>query len=320
LLKILIWVAVFSGVWTAAGPMDQWRDDPDDYRNLGSIIAISTESDRFPLRAILSQKPAPLIVDLHQWNSGEKTSFGNDFRLDTAVNVRGWNYVRPFLGSNRTPDGCCSVQQLDRVAEAISYAKKNGAVDVDEVFIVGASGGGYIGLCAMMQGDLDVAAYDLWVPISDIAVWHDQTRGTRYASDVRSCTGSSDILDLAEARRRSPLFMPVPDTLPKVTIRAGINDGWFGAVPITHSIRMFNKLASALGFGEAVVDDAAILRLLETRGEVGFLSNAGQYQIHLSSQAGPVRLELFEGGHEGFSSEVLNDIVDFLGTQPEPEG
>ena len=295
-----------------------WQDNPEDYRLLGQGHRLQGAGGSFALRHFGSSDAQPLVIDLHQWNSGANTSFGDDYRLDLAVLVRGWNYVRPFLGNNRTPEGCCSPLLLERIDAAIAFAKENGNVDEDAIYVVGASGGGYLGLCVLMQGQPEVDAYNLWVPIADLAAWHDQTRGTRYAQDIMACTSSADRLDVAEAKRRSPLFMEFPQTIPDVQIYAGINDGWFGAVPITHSIRMFNRLATGMGDYEAVVDDATVLELLETRGEVAFVDAAATVlpTQHFATTSGPVELNIVEGAHFGSSAQVLADI-DALRLDPE---
>jgi hypothetical protein len=274
------------------------------------VTNLASEDDEFPLRFFSSTEPMPLVVDLHQWSSNHNGSFGNDKRLDLTLLGRNWNYVRPNLGSNRTPEGCCSPLAIGRLKTAIAFAKENGNVLDDQVYIVGASGGGYLALCGLMNDIEGVAGYDIWVPISDLAAWHDQTRGTAYAESVRACTGSPEQLDIAEAHRRSPLFMSAPSHIPPTRIYTGIRDGWQGTVPISQSVRMYNRLAADMGSPQNAISDAQLLDLLENRGEPGFLPGDGSFFRHEEWTTGNVTLTIFEGTHEGFTSVALDDIEE----------
>ena len=291
--------------------------------DVAPVVGLDAGGDRYNVRFAPAAKVAPLVVDLHQWSADHRGSFGNDFDLDLAVTVLGWNYLRPHLGSNRTEAGCCSDHALERLTVAIDHALSSGMVDAQQIFIVGASGGGYAGLCALMNEQPHVAAYNLWVPISDLEAWHSQQRNSNYGRDIRACTASGETLDVAEARRRSPLYMSAPSHLPPTRIYTGIMDGWNGSVPITHSIRMFNRLADETGHADAAFSDGEILTLLEDRGTTlnPQLSPAGAdgLPVHLTRTAGNLELIVFEGAHQGNTATVLRDLMklheDYLSAQ-----
>jgi hypothetical protein len=310
------------------GGSSQRSDVVQGISGVAPVVALNAGEDRYNVRFAAAPEVAPLVVDLHQWSADHRGSFGNDFDLDLAVTVMGWNYLRPNLGSNRTEAGCCSAQAMERLTVAIDHALSSGMVDREQIFIVGASGGGYAGLCALMNGQPHIAAYNLWVPISDLEAWHSQQRHSSYGRDIRACTASGDSLDVAEARRRSPLYMSVPAELPPTRIYTGIMDGWNGSVPITHSIRMFNRLADVTGHAEMVLNDREILTLLEDRGTAPNpqLPPAGAdgLPVHLTRTAGNLELIVFEGAHQGNSATVLRDLMalhaNYLDARPSGTG
>lgn len=274
------------------------------------IVVVGDQRARY----ISASSPAPLVVDVHQWSQNHNGSFGNDRPLADAAREKGWNYIRPELtGPNNTPEGCCSETVMLLLEEAVDYALEHGEVDETRIYLVGASGGGYTGLCALMDGRFDFAAYNLWVPISDLEAWHRLHTNASYGADVRACTASDGDLDAAEARRRSPLFMNAPDnlSLPMINIYAGVEDGWKGSVPITHSINMFNRLAGDLGHADARVSADQTLRLLELQARPGdYASLHAGRGVLLRSEAANVSLTIFDGVHEGLTEQVIFDLAE----------
>lgn len=239
---------------------------------------------------------APLIVDLHPWSSNLGTPSGDDgARLDELAWRHGWNYIRPTLtGPNRTPAACCSQPVIDAIDAAIAYARAHARVS--RVHLIGGSGGGYTALCGALSGRLNgIADVQAWVPVTDLAAWYGQRPGASYERDIRACTGSGKTLDVAEARRRSPLWMPRPSSLPPIHLFAGVHDGTSrGVVPISHAVRMYDRLAGT------PVPDAVLLRLMETRR--GPQSDTGRSlqgrRVHLFARSPGVDVTVFEGAHE----------------------
>ena len=59
---------------------------------------------------------------------------------------------------------------------------------LEEVHIIGVSGGGFATLAAFMNIEYPVKSFSAWVPISDIEAWYWECvgRGSRYAEDILS--------------------------------------------------------------------------------------------------------------------------------------
>ena len=255
--------------------------------------------------------PAPLIVDLHYWSADQRGYSGDDARLDTLVAERGWNFIRPALaGPNNTPEACCSDGVIAAVNSAIAYAKAHGPVT--EVYIVGGSGGGYTTLCAAMSQKVAARAFYAWAPITDLVAWHAEHAGDKYGRDVLQCTASRGAaINVDEARRRSPMYMPLPDTLPNLHIYAGIQDGSGprGTVPPAHSTRFFNRIAASQHQSPISFETVETM-VVDRRGpdsSAGAL--VGDRAVHLHRQAGPVDLVIFEGGHEVLARPTVESIV-----------
>ncbi|MBY9062284.1 prolyl oligopeptidase family serine peptidase [Sphingomonas yunnanensis] len=257
-------------------------------------------------------KRAPLVIDLHQWSEDQSGTLGDDARLDKLVTAKGWNYIRPALaGPNNKPSACCSPAIIDGIKAAISYAVQHGKVDQRAIYIVGESGGAYTALCGAQSGALPIRAYYAWVPITDLTGWHSVHRDDHYGDDVMACTGSHGSLNTAEARRRSPLFMPLPQKMPALHIFHGIRDGMTTSVSPEHSIRYFNRIATERGFSSAVIEPEVERDVLYSRTgpEEGSGRTVGGRAVHLFRKAGNTTLTIFEGKHEGLMKPTMRDLA-----------
>ncbi|HBR99120.1 MAG TPA: peptidase [Gammaproteobacteria bacterium] len=244
--------------------------------------------------------PKPLVVSLHTW-SGDYTQHDP---LAPLIQQAGWNYIHPNAqGPNNTPNACLSDRVIHDIDDAIQFALDQGHVDAKNIFVVGASGGGYTALGAYLRSRHTVRAYLAWVPISNLLAWFHQApyHNEQYANDILACTDSRNgTLNEDEAKRRSPLYWPLPDKLPqRIELYAGIDDGHTGAVPISHTINFYNRIAGALGHDQNRVTEAAATQLL-TRAidrtlTVGVLGDRG---VFYQQDTGPVSLSIFDGGHE----------------------
>lgn len=261
-----------------------------------------------------SEASAPLIVDLHQWSEDEGGYAGNDEPLDKLVKAKGWNFIRPALaGPNRNPKACCSAAVIDGVAAAIEYAKAKGHVDTRLIYVVGVSGGGYTTLCAAASGKISARAYYAWASITDLEAWYNSHKADRYGSDVMQCTGSNGSLNIAEAHRRSPYYMPLSQK--PVHIFAGVHDGFTGSVLSSQSMKMFNRYAVAYDPRQSVAPQE-LERLLEARVGPDTLTKSaiGGRNIHLERHAGPASLVVFEGGHEMLARPMVDQIAADVAT------
>ncbi len=253
-----------------------------------------------------SREPKPLVVSLHTWSYNWEQA---DSLAELARQLD-WNVIHPdFRGPNRSVDACLSRKALLDIDDAIDYALAHARVDTENIFVAGVSGGGYATLGAYMALQHRVRAFLAWAAISDLEAWYYQSvaRGRRYAQDVLRCTGSGEQLDFRVARQRSPLYWPMPRRREsRLEIYAGIRDGYTGSVPISHSILFFNRLARELRRPERQFTQSEIVGLL-TRGfppRPDSLRIQGRL-VYVTRVAGPIRLTIFEGGHEMLASFCL---------------
>ena len=171
------------------------------------------------------------------------------------------------------------------------------------------------------------AGLSLWVPLTDLARWHDEDKAAdgRYYRDVEACCGGPPGPDTAaEYRTRSPPLDKLPAAVAGVPIdlNAGVRDGHVGAVPIGHTLRAFNALAEANSVDGGA--EMADVRFDET--QITELENLGRgldYQcvtdaygkprmmegrargVLLRREKGEVRVTVFAGGHEGDPAAAL---------------
>ena len=258
----------------------------------------------------------PLLVSIHQW-SADYTNFRNS--MAEQAKAENWNYIFPDVrGANNHPKACGSDYVIADIDQTIEWAVKHLSVDTSRIYIVGASGGGYHALCHFMKSRYPVKAYSVWVPITDLNSWYHESlsRKNKYAQDIEKCI-CNDCPEFRKemAEARSPLYWQTPkDKLTSTTIHiyAGIHDGYTGAVPITHSIRFYNKVINDIG----IEDNGHISRdetewMLTTRKAPYFSRHKiGERDVLYSKNTGNISLTLFEGGHEILADEVIGQLKD----------
>lgn len=266
-------------------------------------VEIVSTLDGVPQQAIYyspkADMPAPLVVCLHSW-SGD---YAQEDPLVEKSAAAGWNYIHPdFRGPNNNQDACLSDKVIADIDDAIQFALDNGPVDRNAVFIVGASGGGHATLGIYLRTRHKVRMFLSWVPISDLAAWYweSKSRANKYAEDIVHCTSPAGVFSEADAWKRSPLHWPVPpDISGRLEIYAGINDGYTGSVPVSHSLFFFNKIADHFGGTDARVPDTDIIRLL-ARGvspDPALEAIEGRPVLY-RKEIPQVAVTIFEGGHE----------------------
>ena len=261
-----------------------------------------------------SGSPQPLIISLHTW-SGDYTQKDD---LAVLCQQRNINYIHPdFRGANKTSSACCSALALSDIDDAITFARQQGQVDTSKIYVVGVSGGGYATLSTFMQSKQPIQKFSAWASITDLEAWYHESRirKYRYADDILACTDSKEDLNTENARRRSPLYLPTPVGKVATTqlhIFAGIYDGIQGSVPITHSIKFYNKLLRDLSVKDKskYVSDQEKLNLLEYRRPLGNLGSIADRKICLQKEYGTLRLTIFEGNHEMLTEYALNQLLN----------
>ncbi len=264
-----------------------------------------------------SSKPMPLVVELHSWSNSADSQ--KDILAEQA-HSKNWNYVLPnFRGVNNHPKACCSDFVISDIDEAIDWALKNLNVDKKKIYVVGNSGGGYATMAMYMKSRHNIQAFSAWSSISDLTTWYQESveRKNKYAAEIIQCTNANGIFDMQKAKERSPLFWETPIKKRKsstLQIYAGIHDGYTGSVPISHSIRFYNKLL--LDTKESNLDYFVSTEeskiLLETQS---FLTKIPQKMIDnraiiYQKSSKNITLTIFEGTHEILKNVALDLIVN----------
>lgn len=255
----------------------------------------------------------PLIVSLHTW-SGD---YSQKDDLAKPCQQKELNYIHPnFRGANWTNNACCSDLAMNDIDEAISYAIEHSNVDMDKIYVIGVSGGGYATLSTFMKSKHKIRKFSAWASISDLVAWHHESsiRKNKYAEHIMDCTSSEKLLNIENAKSRSPMYWETPLeklTSSELAIYAGVNDGIEGSVPIGHSINFYNKLLTDIGESEAskYVSDKEHLSLLEFRKPLGEYGNISDRKICLKKEGGNLSLTIFEGNHEMLTAFALEELL-----------
>ncbi|MEW4490083.1 prolyl oligopeptidase family serine peptidase [Thalassoglobus sp. JC818] len=262
-----------------------------------------------PEKTASDQKSLPLLVLLHTW-SGDYHQKGH---IEVAVeecSSRGWALIHPnFRGANTGPEACGSELAVQDVIDAVDWMIKEHEIDADRVYLTGVSGGGHLSMLMAGRHPEYWAGVSAWVGIWDLANWHQetQTAGLKYSKELESVTGGSpgesEEID-SEYRNRSPKVWLDNAVKVPLDIQAGIHDGHTGSVPISHSISAFNQVASQSGFSDEVVPEALMSHMVREQSVPATelfrgMQEPRSHGILFRRTAGPTRLTIFEGGHEG---------------------
>lgn len=307
---IILGIFVFQFSSLKDANVVEWNKDIKD-------IEISSSKDKSTQKAYFysSKETKPLIVSLHQWSATYDKN--HDPISDMAIKEE-WNYIRPdFRGKNNNPDACGSELVISDLDDAIRYAIDNGNVDTNQIHIIGASGGGHAALMHLMKSNIDITSYSVWVPITDFVAWYSESkiRDKSYKNDILACTNSKENLNVDEAKARSPLYLETPnqklnDT--KVQIFAGVNDGYDGAVPISHSINFYNKLVDDLLLSDdnKVPSDISEELLYTQQISETTDEKLGERAVLYKKETGNISLVIFDGGHEILDDEAFKLILN----------
>lgn len=259
----------------ATTPADRTGVDGGGWRELATASSIdgTLQPSRLWLPPPSSQAdapkgaPLPLVLHLHTWSAAhhhEQFLVGKR-GLVVGCEARGWAILVPnFRGRNNKPEACCSplatADIYDALATVAAELEADGGGGLGPVFIHGVSGGGHMGLHLLIDNPTRWAALSLWVPITDLARWHDEDEAAddgRYWRDVEACCGGPPGPGTEEEYcKRSPLWRlssPSVAGVP-VDLNAGVRDGHAGAVPIGHTLRAFDALAEANGVAGRYVE------------------------------------------------------------------
>jgi poly(3-hydroxybutyrate) depolymerase len=251
--------------------------------------------------------PVPLLVALHTWSA----AYNQSISYLPAARQRGWAMVAPdFRGPNVRPQACASELAIQDVLDAVAYARQHARVDPSRIYLIGGSGGGHMSLMMAAKAPQVWAGVSAWVPIADLAAWHAESvkAKRRYAQMIEMCCGGPPGPNTdTQYRARSPLFFLADAKGVAIDVNAGIHDGHNGSVPISHTLRAFNVLAEANGLKDRQVsedDIASMLRQQPVPGQ-GQADPERQKAVLFRRIAGPVRVTIFEGGHDQETTAAL---------------
>jgi len=289
----------------------------NDWAGFGKDSVISSLDgyiNRFYYYKATSKEKKPLIVSIHQW-SADYQNFKNS--MAPEAKQEDWNYIFPDVrGPNNHPKACGSDYLVNDIDQAIEWAVTHLPVDPSAIYIVGASGGGYNALCHFMKSRYPVKAYSVWVPITDLDSWYYESlsRKNKYAKDIVSCLcDSCREYNKEKARERSPLYLETPKDKLETTrlhIYAGVHDGYTGAVPVSHSLRFYNKLLTDWGVDtKAQITSEEMVWILTARS-APYLSKykIGEREVLYNKSIGNLSISIFEGGHEILVDEVIPEL------------
>lgn len=244
---------------------------------------------------------------MHTWG-------GDYLQQDSIVYLaieKDFNYIHPnFRGKNNTKDACCSNKAITDIDDAIDYMITYNKANPKEIYVIGASGGGYATLCSYMKSKFSAKKYAAWAPIADLESWYSYLKQSKYdfEDDILNCIPNNDF------KSRSPLFWKRDSDKSnesKLHIFAGIRDGLDGSVPFIQSINFFNKMTldeggSTIGFS---ISDEEI-SLLEQQKQVEIKDERINGRlVYLKKQTPSLGITIFEGGHEILLPYAFNELI-----------
>ncbi len=133
-------------------------------------------------------------------------------------------------------------------------------------------------------------------------------------ASLGAAPGTSQEIDL-EYKDRSPIFhLHKIGKLP-IDLNAGVNDGHSGSVPIYHSMKAYNVIATANNGKPVPEIEMEQLwkrqKLSSPTASDNIEDKTYSRKIHLRRNTGPARITIFEGGHESLPEAAC----EWLGKQ-----
>lgn len=286
----------------------------------------TSPADGSPQKTLLyvppGDEPVPLLVAFHTWSG--------DYRQDESPYAawciaRGWAFLHPDLrGPANRPEAAGSDAAIADLREAIAVLRQRRAIDGDRIYAVGVSGGGMMALVAATRLPDIWAAASAWVPVTDLARWHadSKARKNKYAGEIEKVCGgppghSAQVDAVYAARSVERLLAAGPPSCP-LDINTGIHDGYTGSVPVGHAVRAFNAVATTADrVPDAVID---VMEKTRTVPEGWRCATAdplyASRPVLLCTTSGPARLTIFDGGHEILHEAALTWLEAQVRAQP----
>ena len=182
-----------------------------------------------------SREKRPLLVGLHTWSYDRFNQINNMLPFCRKYD---FNLLLPeFRGANLSTnpickEACGSILAKQDIKDAIDHLVKNDEVDKDNIFLLGASGGGHMALLMAGMCPEYFKAIGTFVPITDLIKW--AAENSHYAPHVMACCVSED-----EMLKRSPITYL--DTIAKSNLKI-FHGKYDPVVPVTHSLTLYNAI------------------------------------------------------------------------------
>jgi pimeloyl-ACP methyl ester carboxylesterase len=247
--------------------------------------------------------PKPLLIALHSW-SGDYTQANPAYGLWCIE--KKWVLMHPdFRGVNDRPEACGSEMAVQDIISAVEHAKKSCNIDEERIYLIGASGGGYMSLLLAGRAPNIWAGVSAWCPIFDLKAWQAETRSRklRYADMLekvcQGAPGSSPAVDTQYRVRSASAWLDRAQPV-NLSINTGITDGHNGSVPVSHTLNAFNMVAalsdriSQETIAEMVKSPTMPAGLLQSIDDKLYQRKPALFR-RVSKNA---QVTIFQGGHE----------------------
>lgn len=178
----------------------------------------------------------PLLVGLHTWSFDRFNQIENmlPFAEKHDFNLLLPDFRGPNTKANPDPFKACGSEYAKQdIKDAIDYLVANEAVDAENIYLLGLSGGGHMAL--LMAGFCPeyFKAIGAFVPIADLNKW--AVENPKYGEKIRLCCGESE----QELAKRSPVSYIDTIATANLKIFHGKRDS---VVPVTQSINLYTKI------------------------------------------------------------------------------
>ena len=200
------------------------------------LVRSTLDGTEQPSLLFRAEGKRPVLVGLHTW------SYDRFNQVKTMVPwAEKYNFhllLPQFRGSNlisnpQCREACASVLAKQDIIDAIDYLVAEGIADRDNIFLLGASGGGHMALMMAGYKPEYFRAIGAFVPITDLKLWTEEN--PNYRQHVLACCSE----DEEQMMLRSPITYA--DTIVKANLKI-FHGKYDPVVPVSHSLNLFAKL------------------------------------------------------------------------------
>ncbi|MGL4594109.1 MAG: alpha/beta hydrolase family protein [Thermoguttaceae bacterium] len=310
--------AIFLALITSASPnpaQETTAPAPDKWPKVMQTVQYHSPIDDSYQPAVFyspnQDKPVPLLVSLHTW--------GGDYQQDAGARTswcikNKWAMIAPnFRGPNTNPNACGSDLAVADIVAAVDYAKRKANIETDRIYLIGGSGGGYAAMLLAGRHPEIWAGVSAWCGITDLVDWQRESKAknSHYAKNIEAACGgvpgSSPDVDEQYRHRSSNTWIHLAKDVP-LDLNHGIHDGHIGSVPVSHTIKAFNIVASpdkqiTPEQIEFFVKERSVPPELEQEKVADPLYE--KKEVLFRRISGKTRLTIFDGGHDSVPNAAL---------------